>query len=240
MENITDKRNLKTRLSDVLVVPEVQNFVYEYYRKAGKEKYPGTALPRWKKGTHYPPVDVLVGIAKTLNTNVSWVLGLTDVKASLEYDQPCHEYTLTELLDLREMSDKDIIKGFNNNYKIVNSFSEKLPLKRVSSLIKLSQVLDMSVDFILGYTMWETWEFYDHLSEPFKGIVPGSGIFILADKSVRCMHDIEDAIKRGDGKYALFSTDGISVILPNGKKIMINDPGFKGVYVAIVAPVIGK
>jgi len=227
---------LETRLDECLREDCVKKYVQEYYAAEGKPDYPSVAVARWRKGSHFPPIDVLVGIAKALDTNISYILGLTDVKCPLEYEEPICERCLEEILEACEMTEKEFVKAYNNNYKMLYLYRERIPLERVRSVIKLSMAVGLSVDFILGYTNYENWEIYDKMHQPFSNIKNGGGAYVIADKTVRGAADIESAVMRGDGSYCLLSYDGKHVIFPNGNKVAVDDEIFEGVYVTNVVP----
>ena len=66
-----ESSNESTNLAYALYSKEVQHYIHDYYESEGKEYYARTAIARWKKGTHYPPVEILIGIAKILHVNVA-------------------------------------------------------------------------------------------------------------------------------------------------------------------------
>ena len=232
----SEKNSENTNLADALSNKEVQHYIHDYYKAEGKEYYARTAIARWKKGTHYPPVEILIGIAKILHVNVAYLLDLTEVDAECDYEHKPKEHTLDELMELRGMNGTELANALNKNFKAVYSFREKLPLGRITSLMKLSSALELSVDYILGYTTWETWEMCRRVSSPFSSIDAGAGAYLVADKNVRSIADVEEAIRHGNGQYCLVSGDGKSVIFPNGNRFSIDDDLFLGVYVAKVKP----
>ena len=232
-KNMGNKRP-DTRLSDILNEKSVQVYIQEYYDERDKGWYPSTAIARWKKGTHYPPMDVLLGISKILKTNISYLLRLTDISCPNEFEEPEMKHTLEELLAARSITEKELAEKLNKN--TVESFKKELPLNRVSSLIKLSSAIDISADYILGLTDWETWEICAKVAKPFKGIEAGSGAYVIAKKGLHSIFEIEEAIRKGDGMYCLLSMDGKSVIFPNGNSLDIDDEMFKGSYVTRVIP----
>lgn len=231
-----ERNEAKTRLSEALNNKAVQNYIHEYYEAEGKAHYARTAITRWKKGTHYPPVEILIGIARILHVNVAFLLGLTDVDVACEYNQQPKQHNLNELLELRGMSGTELANALNKNFKAVYAFREKLPLGRITSLMKLSNALDLSVDYILGYTNWETWEMCQRVNNPFSSIKAGDAAYLVADKNLRSVSDVEEAIRNGNGQYCLVSRDGKYVFFPNGNRFSIDDELFLGVYVAKVKP----
>lgn len=235
-ENGEKKVRPRTRIPKVLGNKKVQEYIHNYYAMEGKDNYPSIAMARWRKETHYPPVEVLIGIARTLRTNVSYILSLTEVNCPCDYDKAPEERTLQDLLDVQNMSKKELISALDSNYKAVYRYEEELPKKKVYSLIKLAEALHVSVDYILGYTNWESWEPRSQIDRPFSNIKAGSGAYIVADKGIQSVEDINRAIRRGDGKFCLLSEDGEYVIFPNGNKIRANDDVFLGAYVARVIP----
>ena len=236
LETKKKKARPSTRIPEFLNDGRALKFIKEYYKREGKENYPEIAISRWKKETHYPPVEVLIGIANILDTNLSYLLGLTDVNCKCDYSKEPVYHTLADLMSVRGISKRELAIALDKSYKVLHNFEEELPRKRVYSLIRLSQAIDLSVDYILGYTSWETWEMQEQLGRPFANIRPGTGAYVVADKDVRTINDVEEAIRRGDGQYCLLSPDGEYVLFPNGKAFSVNDEMFRGIYVARVVP----
>lgn len=234
--NGKENKRPATRIPEIVSDPSVRAYIRTYYKELGKDHYPDIAMARWKNGTHYPPVDVLIGIATILKTNLSYVLGLTDVNAPCDFTTEPKERTLHDLMETRKMNMRELASGMNFNYKSLHNFETELPRKRVYSLMMLSEAINLSADYILGYTDWETWEMYSQLSKPFSNVKAGSAAYIVADKDSRSIKDIESAIERGDGQYCLITTDGRFVLFPNGNKISIRDEMFKGAFVINVRP----
>lgn len=240
MDTDSRKKKTSTRIPELLEKPEVQKFIRDYYINEDKAYYVPIAMTRWRKETHYPPVEVLIGIASLLNVNLAYVLGMTDEKVPCDFSKPPVERSLDDFLAVRDMNKRDLVLALDKNYKLLHSIEEKLPLKRPYSLMKLSKALGLSVDYIMGYTNWETWEMCVRLNKPFQGIKAGTGAYLIADKNVRTAVDVEEAISRGDGTYCLLSPDGKQVIFPNGKKYSVDDDMFIGSYIAKVRPEIEK
>lgn len=235
---MADNEKQKMRLKRCLEDRRVKEFLRQYYAsEAGRGvKYPASIIGRWKKGTTLPPVDVLAGMAKALDTNMSYILGLTDVKQPLDYDRPMQEMTLDRVLEIANMSEKEFVKALNKNYKKLYLYRERLPYERVRSMIKLSEVVGLSLDYILGYTQYENWDLCAKQENPFRRINAGDAAYVIADKDIHGISDIEDAIRRKDGAYCLVSSDGKYVYFPNGNKARTDDDIFKGVLVVTVKP----
>lgn len=227
-----EQKRPATRLPKILESKKVQSYIIEYYEKEGKESYPYIAISRWKKGTHYPPLDLLKGIAKIKNTNITYLLGLCDENIPCDYDKEPSERSLQDLLDKSGLTKRELALALNNNYRRIENFSKP----KVYSLILLSSALGLSADYILGYTNWENWKLCSRISRSFDDIKAGTGIYIVADKKVQSKEDIERAIERGDGQYCLLSKDGQTVIFPDGKKYSVDDEMFLGAFVARVIP----
>lgn len=237
-EKVPEKKTERpaSRIPELLAREDIQAFVHEYYARQGKDKYSKLATFRWKKETHYPPLDILIGMAKIAETNISYILGLTDEDCVCDYDHEPIQRRLQDLLSVRKMTKKELISALNNNYKTVYHYEEELPKQRILSLVKLCRAMRLSADYILGYTNWETWETCSQINRSFRGIKAGSGAYVVADKDVHSAEDILKAIRRGDGQYCLLSTDGEYVLFPNGNKLSVDDELFIGAYVARVLP----
>lgn len=232
----TMKARPTTRVPQFLNHAAVQDYICKYYESEGKGNYPMIAIARWKKGTHFPPVEVLIGIAGIMQTNLSYILGLTDEDNACDYSHEPVERTLEDLMNVSGMNEKELVSALSKNYKMVRLFKEELPRKRVYSLIKLANAMQLSVDYILGYTDWKTWEIRPRLEQPFKDISPGTGAYFIVRENVSCAEDISDAIKCGDGQYCLVTLDGKQVIFPNGETFAVDDPRLVGYCAVRVVP----
>lgn len=219
-----------TRLPEVLDDKRVRRYISGIY----DAQYASVAIARWKKGPQYPPVWMLAEMAKIIGGNIDYILGRTDIKALIE-STPEREKTLDELQAISGLTDTELRRSLNSDSAMVLRYRKKLPINRVTSLIALSDALGLSIDFILGYTEWETWELCGKLMSPFMDIPSGSAAFVIV-KGVKTKKDIYDAIKDRDGQFCLVSSDGKEVIFPTGETISIDDELLEGSYAVKVKP----
>lgn len=226
----------KNRLNKALSDARVRKYIDDYYKERGKASYVTTAISRWKKGTHYPPVEILHGVADILDTNISYVLDLTDVDFPMEIKVPEREKTLEEILETSEVSERDFYVAINYNNKALESFKKKLPFNRITSLMTISNITGLSIDYILGYTNWKNWELCGKTIHPFKEFDAGEAAFVVADKNVRSKKEVKEALDKKDGMYCLVSADRKMIIFPNGNTVGVNDEIFEGAFVAKVKP----
>ena len=231
----------KKRLEECFADKRVKEYLNDYYEQGdGRDvKYPGSLKTRWKKGKYVPPLEIVIGVARAMDTNISYVLGLTDVICPLEPEETARKMTFEQVLDAAGMTKTEFVKAINKNYKNYkkyNLYNEKFPDLKTGLLVDLADIVGLSIDYMLGYTKYERWELYEQMESPFKNIEAGNAAYVVADKNVRSFADIEDAISRGDGSYCLLSADGKLVMFPNGKKVDPGDEVFKGAVVIKVKP----
>lgn len=213
------------RLKEFLAYEKVKDYLRTLY----EPKYLAVALSRWRKGPQYPPVEVLVNIAKITGVSVDYILGLTDVKAPLN-SEPGKEKTLDDLRDAAGLTQEELLRRLDKDSSFIVRYKKKLPLNRVSSLIFLAEALSLSIDFILGYSTWENWESFGRTRAAYRKLKAGTAAFVVGDRNVASLADVRKAVKKKDGNYCLVSGDGKKLIFPNGTEADAKDPVFEGAY----------
>ena len=221
----------KARLPEMLAISTVRNYISSLY----DARYLAVALSRWKKGPQFPPVDVLINMARLVGTNVDYILGLTDVDAPM--NKECEkEKTLEDLKAASGISESELLRAFNRDSSIITRYRKQLPLSRISSLISISEAFGLSVSYILDCTTWENWDAFAQTKAEYREAPAGSAMYIVTDKSVSSLSDVRRAISKDDGSYALVSDDGDVVIFSNGNEARITDKLFEGAFFIPLSP----
>lgn len=216
------------RLSELVSNEEVRKYIHKKY----KSPYASVVIRRCADGVQFPPVNMIIDIARILGTNVDYLMGKTDVIAKTGKANVNKEKSLSDLLEMRGMTEAEFMRFFRADKKMMDRYRERLPVTRITSLVNLAEAMQVSVDFLLGCTDWENWELCARMQDPFSCITPGTAAFIVADMKVRTLAEVRDALERRDGRHCLLSRDGKTVIFPNGKSIDKDDKAFKGSFVA--------
>lgn len=156
---------------------------------------------RLKRGDYLPKVDTLIKLAEMYHTNVSYLLDRT------ECDAPCSRYILDnrlmEVLKEKEMTSKMLAAKSEMGYPAIWNFvADPAYTGRRETWVKFSDVLDLSIDYLMGLTdepHWETLaEFFSNFPVP-----PGWAGYMNGPAY--------------QGTF-LVSTDGWWLIFPDGTK----------------------
>lgn len=201
-----------SRIPETLSIPWV--------RKAIRESFPGKDcnlnLSRWSSNSFYPPIDVLILIAKTIGTSTSYLLGQTDVRCGIDrpYGEP---RSIQKIISRKGLSYKEIARRAETKPDRISSLVKSFPDIRTNSFIALSEAIEVSTDYLLGLTDRETWDELRSIED----IEPGYPAYmerLLA----------EDGRVIEEGMYILISQDGNTVYLSDGTARKIDERFFIG------------
>jgi len=154
---------------------------------------------RWKSGTCYPPVDMLIKLAEIINQPTAYLIGQTDVQHKIERTKASPR-DLKELMEQSGMSIASLSKAVGTTRNTMTDLISKFPNIRTNSLIAIAEALDVSTDYLLGLTDHRKWEEF----EPFVGISPGEPVFVT------------DEGQTEEGEYCLLGFDGKTLYLADG------------------------
>lgn len=191
-------------------------------RKELGVKYNGSSvssLYRWVEGG-WPPLDILLIMAKEENTNISYLLGITDVDHPLETYEP----NLDLKGKMREANIKApaIAEYVGTSARIIREYVDKPRYTRINTLVGMALAMNVSLDYLLGLTPVKRWELLL--------LKPGIPAYIYKDRE--CSGKVKSKTESVE-TFCLLHLDGERVILPSGDVINMNDSIFEN---AIIIP----
>ena len=187
------------------------------------------AVTKWAAGVVLPSLETLLTLAVITNTNISYLLMLTDVDTSVS-SQEIH-FRLKETRVLQNITQKDLAEKAGVTAKCISNYeiSEELVYSRkgLRVLISVAEALSVYLDYLLGLTdqtIWEDIEQCDNVmtlnieESPFYKVKPGAKIHIR--------NDYYDQMCR-------ISEDGCEIILEDGERIHFRDPRLLSTVITI-------
>jgi len=170
---------------------------------------------RWLTGEKCPPIDTLVALSQRTHTNVSYLLGFTDI--ATPNDTYTINFNLAEKRNSFGISRESLANATGTTYTTVASYENNgMERKSLSSLLALAGGLGCSIDYLLGLTLFLNWGDEHKQNTSFSGIKPGTPLRIITDSL---------------NTTALLSLDGKSLIMPDGKSILCTSNSLKGATV---------
>ena len=175
---------------------------------------------RWYLGYKIPSLENVINLAWCSNTNVSYLLHLCDANRPLNRNTPHlrlselrkeQKYTITSLCEATGLN-PNTVKDCERN----ETFDQDKKMPTQATLIKLSETLGVSLDFLLGLSDFRTWDEQERHS-PFLKYPPGLAIHIKTEEyETDCLMDVT----------------GENVIFPTGEAISIDSErlAFAAVY----------
>ena len=121
-------------------------------------------------------LDALLLFAKFLNTNLSYLICLTDDSSPLDRYEISPEATrFNELRFEKKAKAVDIIKGTGLSSKTLTSLKKGEIPETPYPCRKYAEYFDVSIDYVLGLTLKKNW------NEEYKTPSPGSVISLIVD-----------------------------------------------------------
>ena len=132
----------------------------------------------WFRGKRLPPFQVLLDLARDLRTNLSYLLMQT------EYDFPLASYTPElRLQELRKENKLCIVelamKSGTAQATIRKYDSGQMERPNLKVITSLSDVLGVSMDYLMGLTDYRTWQEAAIAENPFLLLEAGSAVCLL-------------------------------------------------------------
>lgn len=196
-------RTTPTALADFI---GKMDLTVKIYNKPGAERNytPSYAVTyKWVKGLSIPPISILAALAKYCNTNISYLIGLTEVdKPNDSYDLNCR---LKDIRCSKRISREALADLTGITYQTINT-QELHPDNdgnkiRISNLLKLLSVFDISMDFFYGLTSKERWEIEDEMVKTIRTFSPKTPVHIVGNNidKVGIISDDMEHIYMSDG-----------------------------------------
>lgn len=117
------------------------------------------SIINWIAGRFYPRYDALLILAKYFNISVDFLLGIDrednfgrakDIQP--EDVQPVFKYRLNSLMSINNMTVYRLSKEIKIGQSTITKWIRYDSMPEVDALIKLSQVFNVAVDYLLGRT----------------------------------------------------------------------------------------
>lgn len=156
-----------------------------------------------------PLISTCIGIAKTLNTNVDYALGLTDNRSANEtYETSIRLKERRTQLGLTLVEAADVIGNSTNKirYNEINGV-----IAGLASLVNYAECYHTSTDYLLGLTEFLSWDKSLHYTDPFHKVKAGQPFYLEDNAAFGCI-----------------SKDGQRVFMENGSVYDIKDKLFRG------------
>lgn len=177
------------------------------------------SIHRWNRCNEYPPIKVLLQLSSDYNTNISYLLGATDIDCPNETDTL--NLDLTACLESVGITSNELAKRLKTNPVIVKEYLTAPRYSRVHTLLAMAEALDVSIDYLLGLTSVKKWEQIALQEDPFFLCNAGQSVYLYACE--------KDSSNSAEG-YALIHADGKRVIFPTGRIVDMQDDIFQDVY----------
>lgn len=130
---------------------------------------------RWRKGV--PPCpEILAEFAQFFNTNIAYILGITDVDiANTSYKINVQGKSI---MKKKKISISEIASTIGSNPRIVKDILEGKSLSRTHAVLAISEILNVSIDYFLGLTDVVQWEEYHLYEDPFYLCQEGEPVLV--------------------------------------------------------------
>lgn len=176
------------------------------------------AVTKWSAGAVIPPLETLLLLASTTNTNISYLLMLTDIAAPITFHEIRFRLKETRLMCGLKQSELAENAGVTTKSICSYELSEELIYGRKSlrMLISVADALSVSLDYLLGLTDRKDWGNIE--DSPFYKIKPGMKVHIKNEN-----YDQDCTL----------SSNGTEIILEDGDCISILDPRLYSVVITI-------
>ena len=176
------------------------------------------AVTKWSAGAVIPPLETLLMLADITNTNISYLLMLTDIAAPISSREI--QFRLKELRLQNGLTQEELAIKAGINAKSVGNYEMDESLiygrKALRMLITIAETLSVSFDYLLGLTERKSWEAAD--DSPLFKVKPGSAIHIRNNNfDEECM----------------VADNGREIILSDGEIVSFLDPRLYDVVITI-------
>ena len=165
--------------------------IQEKYKNPNGKPVSPSSLYRWSCG-EWPPLRVLLSLAEEHNTNISYLLGITDINHPLDSYTPT--LNLKKTLEGEGVSEQFLANKMGTARRIISEYVSRPKYTRVATLVKIALALNISVDYILGLTSIKQWDILIADQNPFFLCTAGEPAYICPGEIVhRISEHVEDA-----------------------------------------------
>lgn len=135
---------------------------------------------RWQKQCteKHPSLMLLIEIARKAETNISFLLGLTDKDTA--DDKYEISFNLKQHLENAGLTRPQFVEKMECTYGTIQRYTNNLDSCRLFTLLKMCKCLNCSLDYLLGLTAYKNWEDPNKQNAIFEGIAPGTPLHIIS------------------------------------------------------------
>ena len=178
------------------------------------------AITKWNAGATIPPLETLLMLADITNTNISYLLMLTDIDTPISNREI--SFRLKEVRQQKGLTQEELAQMAGINAKSIGNYEMDESLiygrKALRLLVTIADTLSVSFDYLLGLTKRKSWDDDDIEDSPLFKVKPGSAIHI------RNNNFDEDC---------MIADNGIEIILSDGETVSFLDPRLYDVVITI-------
>lgn len=158
----------------------------------------------WLRGTHLPPLHVLLDMAKEFNTNISYLLCLTD------YDLPmdCCEINLQlgSILEEQKMHRIDLFKRSGVSLTTIRRYERGTAEKpNLTVLETIANNLGVSIEYLMGLSRHRTWETAAIIQNPFLQLKANAAVCLQDREGKKKLYLVTEERKLIDANGRIYT-----------------------------------
>lgn len=171
----------------------------------------------WLRQSQMPPISVLLDMAKELNTNVSFLLSLTEYSFPLDSYEP--DMRLNEIRKERKMHLVELAEQSGASITTVRKYGDgEIDKPNLKVILTFSTLLGVSMEYMMGLTRFKTWEDAAISYNPFILLEKGNAICIIDSNGDKKFYLVTEdmTLINSDGEIftqADLKSDGIKVVV---------------------------
>ena len=171
----------------------------------------------WLRQSQMPPISVLLDMAKELNTNVSFLLSLTEYSFPLDSYEP--DMRLNEIRKERKMHLVELAEQSGASITTVRKYGDgEIDKPNLKVILTFSTLLGVSMEYMMGLTRFKTWEDAAISYNPFILLEKGKAICIIDSNGDKKFYLVTEdmTLINSDGEIftqADLKSDGIEVVV---------------------------
>lgn len=171
----------------------------------------------WLRQSQMPPISVLLDMAKELNTNVSFLLSLTEYSFPLDSYEP--DMRLNEIRKEKKMHLVELAEQSGASITTVRKYGDgEIDKPNLKVILTFSTLLGVSMEYMMGLTRFKTWEDAAISYNPFILLEKGKAICIIDSSGDKNFYLVTDDMTLINSAGEIFTqadlkSDGIEVIV---------------------------